>query len=571
MNKHSGKGVHTSERESLMYSFKWNSIGLLTIGLAALGIAFASPAAAVSAPDGMPKTRHNVKLPTIKGPKKNPDPQPTSKTVTLRNHGNKTLNGVIEPPNPSQPFTCSTGCGPFSLAPGASTTFSLVFAPVSPGKYKDQLTILTDSSRKPSVPVNMHGKAKQGIPGGPGGGGLPPVDPCSLATTLVGSGSGGSLGGGPDAESLLDSLTNSGGGSLPSLDDLSGSTAGGLPLDQLPVLGEVTSTTNGTLSGLPLSGSAPTLGSLVSDPSTLPVLGLMTSQPSSGDVCQQFNSVLAVTGPAGQAVGVLLNSGGSPLTPPDLSGIESQLSSFASQFTSSDALSQLLSNPSQISGLLTDAQTELLILAVTLAPQVTGAEDQLVQALPASCSPSPDYLSQLQALAPTVPGNVAPQLDQLSDSLPSGGSLSTLPVLGAIVTGGAPQFLPVTLPPTLGTVSGGSSLLGSIPVLGSIPLSTGNTQVDGLVAVIGGTPAQVVAMIPVDGQTGGVPDPSTIIGGLQGGNLCSGFQTVVSSATSQLTSATLSSPLDGQIAGVPGLDAALGTIKTGLGAVIPGL
>ena len=127
-----------------------NTFWIMVALLASIATATPAWSKASSAPDGTPGVRHNVALPKIKNAKKNPHPVPTSKTVTLSNIGDATLNGLIGMPNAGQPFLCTAGCVPFSLAPGNSTTFTLVFAPTSKGNYKDLLTITSNSSRKPS-------------------------------------------------------------------------------------------------------------------------------------------------------------------------------------------------------------------------------------------------------------------------------------------------------------------------------------------------------------------------------------------------------------------------------------
>ena len=146
----------------------------------------------------------------------------------------------------------------------------------------------------------MHSSAKQGVPGGTGGviggGGTPPppLDGCALPTVTAQNGSGGSPSPGAiTVETLLDSLTASSNGVLPSLSQFVDASAGGLPLDQIPVVGAIASSPGGSLSGLPLSGpNPPSLGSLTPDPSTIPVLGTLVST-AGGNVCQQFNSVVA--------------------------------------------------------------------------------------------------------------------------------------------------------------------------------------------------------------------------------------------------------------------------------------
>jgi len=190
--------------------------------------------------------------------------------------------------------------------------------------------------------------------------------------------------------------------------------------------------------------------------------------------------------------------------------------------------------------------------------------------LPSACSSSQSTLSQLESLAPTTPGDVAPTLSQLEGSLPSGASLSSIPVVGAIVTGSTAQLLPSSLPaPTLGSLTGGSSLAPSIPVLGSIPLGSGASQVDALLGVVSGS--QVVGVVPVLGASGTAPDPSTIITQLQAGDPCSDFASAISQITQSLTAPSLSSPLTGQIGGVSGLSSELSTVTTNLSSVVPGL
>lgn len=532
-----------------------------------------------STPDGSPGVKHNVALPKIKNAKKNPNPVPTSKTVTLSNIGDATLTGLIGMPGAGQPFLCTAGCVPFSLAPGHSTTFTLAFAPASKGNYKDSLTITSNSNKKPSQPVKMHSSAKQGVPGGPGGvlggGGPlpPPLTGCSVPVLVAQSGSGGSPSPGAlTVETLLDSLTSSSNGVLPSLSQFANSTAAGLSLAQLPVVGAITSTPGGTLSGLPLSGpTAPTLGSLSPDPSTIPVLGTLVST-AGGSACQEFNSVVALTGPCGQALGVLLIDGTSNLGLADIASIDNALAQFAAQLNSAGGLTGVLSNPAQISGLLTKAQSDLSSIGAGLQPELTGAASQCAPALPSSCSQTDSSLGNLESLAPTTPGDVAPTLSQLTGSLPSGGSLSTLPVVGAVVTGNPAQFLPASLPvPSLGALTGGAVTTPSIPVLGSIPLNSGASQVDALVAVVDSASGQAIGVVPVLGAPGSVPSPSSIISQLQGGSVCSGFGDAINQIAQTLTSSAVGAPLPKQISGVPNLSSTLSTATTGLVSSIPGL
>ena len=560
-------------RERPSYNSIW-------FGAALFGsIALATPtwAARTSTPDGFPQVKHNVTIPAIKNAKKNPNPTPTSKTITLRNSGDAPLTGIINLPSVSgEPFVCTTGCVPFSLAPGQTTTFTLAFAPSSKGNYHDLLMISSNSARRPSVKVKMHASAKQGVPGGVsgigGGGGTgslpPPLTGCDVPTGSAQNGSGSPSPAGSTAESLLDTLTATSNGVLPELSQFANSTAGGASLDSLPVLGEITASPSGALSGLPITGSSvPTLGSLTPDPSTIPVLGTLVDQEG-GNACTGFNSVIPITGPCGQVVGALLGDGTSGLT--DVASVEAAIGQFENQFTSESGLSQIASNPSQVSGLLTEGQSGLTALGESLQPLVTGGATECAMSLPSACSPSQSTLSQLESLAPTTPGDVAPTLSQLEGSLPSGASLSSIPVVGAIVTGSTAQLLPSSLPaPTLGSLTGGSSLAPSIPVLGSIPLGSGASQVDALLGVVSGS--QVVGVVPVLGASGTAPDPSTIITQLQAGDPCSDFASAISQITQSLTAPSLSSPLTGQIGGVSGLSSELSTVTTNLSSVVPGL
>ena len=143
--------------------------------------------------------------------------------------------------------------------------------------------------------------------------------------------------------------------------------------------------------------------------------------------------------------------------------------------------------------------------------------------------------------------------------------------MGAITTGNPSQFLPAGLPaPTLSSLTGGA-IAGPIPVLGSIPLSSGATQVDALVAVVDSTSGQTLGVVPVLGAPGSVPSPSTIISQLQGGSVCSGFADAINQITQSLTSPGLGAPLPGQISGTPNLTATLTTVTNSLKSLIPGL
>jgi len=347
-------------------------------------------------------------------------------------------------------------------------------------------------------------------------------------------------------------------------------TAGGASIGSLPVLGEITSSQSGVLSGLPITGSSvPTLGSLAPNPSTIPVLGTLVDQ-AGGNACTGVNSIIPVTGPCGQVIGALLGDGTSGLTISGLPSVEAAIGQFKIQFSSAGGLAQIASSPSQISGFLTDGQMDLTALGNAMQPLVTGGATECARSLPSACSSSQSTVSQLESLAPTTPGDVAPTLGQISGSLPSAASLSLIPVVGAIVAGGNPQFLPSSLPaPNLGSVTGGSTLTPSIPVLGSIPLSSDASQLDALIPVTSGS--QVVGIVPVLGSPGSVPSPSTIIAQLQAGNPCSDFASAISQVTQNLTAPSVSSPLTGQIGGVPGLSSELATVTTNLDSVVPGL
>lgn len=88
--------------------------------------------------------------------------------VTLFNHGTKPINGVVA--HLGAPFAVFPGTrsdlpsGPFTLAPGMSTTLTLVFEPTQPRFQKMDLLITHDDSSEPSpIRIELSGAGDPGL------------------------------------------------------------------------------------------------------------------------------------------------------------------------------------------------------------------------------------------------------------------------------------------------------------------------------------------------------------------------------------------------------------------------
>ena len=152
----------------------------------------------------------------------------------------------------------------------------------------------------------------------------------------------------------------------------------------------------------------------------------------------------------------------------------------------------------------------------SLGLPVVGGSPSLPIAAPATVT---DLLNQLAALAAglTPAGSGVPTLGQLTGSLPTGGTLGGLPVLGAVqgAAGGVLSNVSLTnptVPPNLSTLLGALpvSQLNSVPVLGAIVEGQGGT-LSGVIAVLqaptipGGTPTLlgVLAVVTQANPTAG--------------------------------------------------------------------
>jgi hypothetical protein len=88
--------------------------------------------------------------------------------VTLFNHGTKPINGVVA--HLGAPFAVFPGTrsdlpsGPFTLAPGMSTTLTLVFEPTQPRSQRMDLLITHDDSSEPSpIRIELSGAGDPGL------------------------------------------------------------------------------------------------------------------------------------------------------------------------------------------------------------------------------------------------------------------------------------------------------------------------------------------------------------------------------------------------------------------------
>jgi hypothetical protein len=531
---------------------------------------------------GKPTVAHSIALPPIK---KNSSTA-TTRTKTLKNTGKGVLVGTIGASQP--PFTVTSGSGPYMLDPRKSTTFTTTFAPAAAGKYRGALPFTSSNPKKQSFSSGLHGVAKNAVtqlppPPPPG----PPIPSgCNLPPVVIPNGGGKPPIDTSTAEALLNTLTAAAqnpAGALPDLSQLTGTLPSGVPdVASLPVVGTISGIPGGGLSGLPLTvpSSPPDLGSLVpTSPETIPVLG---SMPTGSDtVCQAVNGVIVLTGACGQALGVIVTEGSAALSPSDLTTIGTELADLANQLQSANGIQELANNPSQLAGFLQNPMPQLTSLQ-SFATDVQDGLTKCANSLPSLGGGTPPPPTTLPPLALPDPNTLVPALGQLTGSLPDGNSLSDVPVLGAIVTGGTPSFLPSPNSiPTLGTLTSGvlnaATLLNSVPVIGSLPTGGASDQLQGVVTVIDGTSKKLLALVAVLGPVGSAPSPSdlqALITSLGDGTTFKNLPQVVT-----IVETVLATPVPGlgsdilsnQIAQTAGLDTLSSTALTNLEATITGL
>lgn len=88
--------------------------------------------------------------------------QTDQETVTLSNEGCDTLNtDDLSLADPEQPFTLGA-LGSILLPPGASTTFTVTFAPTEVGEFNTSLLIESNDPDEPSATVSLYGVAIDG-------------------------------------------------------------------------------------------------------------------------------------------------------------------------------------------------------------------------------------------------------------------------------------------------------------------------------------------------------------------------------------------------------------------------
>jgi len=83
-----------------------------------------------------------------------------SKTVTVKNDGTADLN-ITSVSTLSGPFSTTDGCTGQTLAPAASCTVTIDFAPTAAGTYSDSFVISSDDPDESSVTVNVSGEGAQ--------------------------------------------------------------------------------------------------------------------------------------------------------------------------------------------------------------------------------------------------------------------------------------------------------------------------------------------------------------------------------------------------------------------------